>query len=1199
MEEDWKYYNVDEYNTWKRRQGQNFRCPPRENYIVAANHIKDVLDSKKLSWAAMCGLAMLCLGSRRDMPDLHIVYDDRDFQRIKSKLESDKRVSLPKGMVPLFPVKILIATGPKYKDMTCTENVEVELDLVPLGINGAPSTEDFRKHQILLQLKVNGKTHNFRGLNMLYLINTSVQYCKSQDLVWDPKRDITFLCQNYASEIKKVRHQLNQTDIQTSFLSTAYFAKLSPEDQRKCYNTLLDRDPPPMMSITPPPPQGDHKPPNPAQGQTQKPLPHLHKSSPPRKTPQPSNAFLSPPLLGKPKSQPAQNPQNSPANGTGQHAQLVPIYSANAANSDPRSRHRATSAPNAPNSTPANNPPTAQSGISRPMSMNSRPQSQAAFYSTAQLTKPQMVPLQGHPRKSMSASGMGGLAQKSMPNLKASQGPVGTIPLPSQTDMAIPLGLSVSHGSANHSSRAAISPGVATRGLCKSSAPASGLGLPPGLQNTDKPNPASPAGMPQKMALPGQRPKQHHNNNAGNSAADWKPTVAGSPSTQVAGLRLVGPEGLHKSADRPVQPAHAALTAPSKKSEHLRPLSCLAQHVPTPKQNTFVFELDAGPAQTITPAQAALRSMPPQELSGEPVAPKQRQSDTLEIAQQPQQVQSPPKAQLQAFPPPELAHLAHHVVSPPQPQQPFPFNASTLAPQAHNEIYPIEDLPPSLIAGGAFRQRSPSHSHQRSPERTRHDSPQLSPNLQVNASIYQNYSPSTSPSNGQVLPHAAPISEYKAYSASGAVSTPAVSASENLQRIQSSSVSPIVQSSAYIMPYSLPAVGPQAGTLTPPMSPPEKRDSHHSLQKQGEHPAPIVNASTYAAYTNQKNQELFTRLQTQMQKPRVGSQQPGSEVCFSKEQIQNPGQAQTQSMPAQVQPQPQARVQPAQSQLQPQLQHQAPPQESPQSATILPAPLQWTHAALAHHNYASQTQPQQPQLMQPQSQSQSQPQPIQATQPPPPPPIQSPPHPQPQFQQQQQAPQFQPQLVQAPPQQQSYTQLPIQQLPIQQLPIQQLPIMQPLQTHQLSHANMTLAYHDSPTTPLHNRNTSHGSDKLAQEYMSELPRYAERGYGSGGSAYSSEDESDGSSSKRRVASVKPLGEVVEKKKDTMISHEGSVYGGVYLAEGDKDVEKRDEQKDYLSRPEDGWKRDSGRGLGEGNGNGGKRISELYDFIDFT
>jgi hypothetical protein len=39
----------------------------------------------------MGGLEMLCLGYRREMPDLQIAYDDKDFHKIKSKLEHDQR----------------------------------------------------------------------------------------------------------------------------------------------------------------------------------------------------------------------------------------------------------------------------------------------------------------------------------------------------------------------------------------------------------------------------------------------------------------------------------------------------------------------------------------------------------------------------------------------------------------------------------------------------------------------------------------------------------------------------------------------------------------------------------------------------------------------------------------------------------------------------------------------------------------------------------------------------------------------------------------------------------------------------------------------------------------------------------------------------------------------------------------------------
>lgn len=86
-----KYFDVEEFNSWKRKQGSVYRIPPRANFIAAANFMRNFFEDKKMNWAAMLGLAMACLGSRRDMPDIHIVYDDRDFPRIKSKLDSNQR----------------------------------------------------------------------------------------------------------------------------------------------------------------------------------------------------------------------------------------------------------------------------------------------------------------------------------------------------------------------------------------------------------------------------------------------------------------------------------------------------------------------------------------------------------------------------------------------------------------------------------------------------------------------------------------------------------------------------------------------------------------------------------------------------------------------------------------------------------------------------------------------------------------------------------------------------------------------------------------------------------------------------------------------------------------------------------------------------------------------------------------------------
>ncbi|KAH7130386.1 hypothetical protein B0J11DRAFT_401866, partial [Dendryphion nanum] len=133
MGETPSYYSVDYYNNWKSKQRR--RGPPRANFLAAATFIRNLLDGKKINWAAMGGLAMLCLGSRRDMPDMHIVYEDREFERIKTKLEADPRVKLPKGMNTLFASRVLIRTGPDYKDIGCTENLDVELILVPPGSN--------------------------------------------------------------------------------------------------------------------------------------------------------------------------------------------------------------------------------------------------------------------------------------------------------------------------------------------------------------------------------------------------------------------------------------------------------------------------------------------------------------------------------------------------------------------------------------------------------------------------------------------------------------------------------------------------------------------------------------------------------------------------------------------------------------------------------------------------------------------------------------------------------------------------------------------------------------------------------------------------------------------------------------------------------------------------------------------------------
>lgn len=83
------YYNVDDFNKYKKAQG---KCvPPRNNILAAACHIQALFDAKKFTYGFIGGLPMLCLGYRREMPDLHIAYDDKDFERLKNKLGSNYR----------------------------------------------------------------------------------------------------------------------------------------------------------------------------------------------------------------------------------------------------------------------------------------------------------------------------------------------------------------------------------------------------------------------------------------------------------------------------------------------------------------------------------------------------------------------------------------------------------------------------------------------------------------------------------------------------------------------------------------------------------------------------------------------------------------------------------------------------------------------------------------------------------------------------------------------------------------------------------------------------------------------------------------------------------------------------------------------------------------------------------------------------
>jgi hypothetical protein len=85
------YYNIETFHQQKTQKEMEIEVPPKANVLAAADHIKGLFESKRFTYAIFGSFEMLCLGHRREMIDLHIAYDDRDFQRIKAKLELDQR----------------------------------------------------------------------------------------------------------------------------------------------------------------------------------------------------------------------------------------------------------------------------------------------------------------------------------------------------------------------------------------------------------------------------------------------------------------------------------------------------------------------------------------------------------------------------------------------------------------------------------------------------------------------------------------------------------------------------------------------------------------------------------------------------------------------------------------------------------------------------------------------------------------------------------------------------------------------------------------------------------------------------------------------------------------------------------------------------------------------------------------------------
>lgn len=161
-------------------------------------------------------------------------------------------------MNPLFPFKILVRTGPAYQDSGCFEVAVIEVNMIPPGSCGSPRSGMLSNNLVLLSLKKDAQLKTYKGLNMLYLLQMMLHLCTARNLAWDPRKDILFLCQNYGNEVQAIRTRLDEKLVQQNFLGTEFLSRLSREDQRNCYETLLGQEPPPIMLITPPTPQHGH-----------------------------------------------------------------------------------------------------------------------------------------------------------------------------------------------------------------------------------------------------------------------------------------------------------------------------------------------------------------------------------------------------------------------------------------------------------------------------------------------------------------------------------------------------------------------------------------------------------------------------------------------------------------------------------------------------------------------------------------------------------------------------------------------------------------------------------------------------------------------------------------------------------------------------------------------------------------------------
>lgn len=604
-------------------------------------------------------------------------------------------------------------------------------------------------------------------------MKTTLFLCRNQDLAWDPKKDIAFLCEQYGKEIQSIQSQLDQRQLHDAFFSSSYFRGLPIEGQRKCSIVLLGkefiRSPAPAKPIPLPPSSTKGTPtgPNNAPSQGSRLPLQTYKSTPNLNTGPHPSAFQSPPLPGKNIS--SSQPSGPQPNGsshirdpTGPHAPVIPIYSTG---QDPRPRNRPASNPSIPghsrNPSPSGHV-VSQTNASHPISVDSRhPNPSYApppVQTLSNTARPHVIP--GHAPVAMTAAPVGSGPQKFTPSTIAVQQSNGILPNTAHNSYA-----------QNHAGGSNIPP--VAQAFTANTVPSAHRSrdrppqAAPYKQNErDELNQPQPGGTPYTVRHTHQghanfppQPEHYQPASATNSSNAPRPRPADPSPPQSTGLRVVGPEGLYASPPKPIPGpgAPGPQASINSASARQRPASHSGLG-----QAGFAFEL---PATAPTPKP---RSDSPHDLYN--ISPPTVQgSNHLPYRGGPVDI-SPPGQTSFAF---ELP-----AITTPAPSHPQPSELATPPSHSRAQSTPNTGLPASLMIGGPAHQRSHPKPHSES---------QLQPppsNAQITPPTYQTYSvspPKIYAAYSPPKPAAEPA--YKAYST---LASPPIAPSTNIHELPSS-----------------------------------------------------------------------------------------------------------------------------------------------------------------------------------------------------------------------------------------------------------------------------------------------------------------------------------------------------------------------------------------------------------------------------